>query len=619
VTRHPSLPPLLVFLITLALYLPHLDHPFLYWDDDKNLLQNIHYRDFGRAHLRWMFTNFHLGVYQPLSWLSWAVDYKIWGLIPFGYHLTNLLLHASNAVLLYFLSIRLFRLTSFPTPHSPLPIGLASFFTALAFSIHPLRVSSVVWASNRSYPLAGFFFLATILAYLRAVDNQGKRYAAWLTFSLPLFACSLLSKAIGMSLPGALLLLDLYPLRRLPWAPRLWFIPGNRKIWTEKIPFMLLTVSAATVALWAKTDKPEGISGPPYGILPRLAKAGYGALFYPCKTLLPWGLHPLYEKPFLETPMAFPFWMCEAGAVTATLGLFLMRRRLPSLWIAWCAYLFLATPFLGLIHYEFHIAADRYSYLPGLPWSLIAGGCLAGTLQGGRTISQSKLRLALPLLIITLWSILAWQQNLKWQNTHLIWKQTLLWNPTSEIAHNNRAIALHEDGAFLQAIAHLTHAIRTEPHYILAIYNRGNVYGDIGWYTQAVADYTEGLKKAPRYLPLYINRGALYMNQLKDYERAEADFRAILTVDPKNPVAHYNLGLCKAKTGKLEEALAHLSAAIQAHPGYAKAYRERAFIHEALSNPSQAEKDRRKAYELAPDQMTSLVREIDRLKKKPSE
>src|SRR5262249_6863530 len=188
---------LIIAAATLVVFWPVLGNQFVNWDDDKNFLVNPSFRGLGIANLRWMFTTFHLGHYHPLTWLSLGIDYVIWGLDPAGYHLSSLLLHTANAVLFYCVALRL--------------LGgriLAAAFGALFFALHPLRVESVAWASERRDVLSGMFYLVTLLAYLRAHQEGPRR--RWLAISLAAFAAALLSKAIVVSLPVVLLLLDVY-------------------------------------------------------------------------------------------------------------------------------------------------------------------------------------------------------------------------------------------------------------------------------------------------------------------------------------------------------------------------------------------------------------------------
>src|SRR5213594_3953589 len=200
------LAPLLVALFTLAAFLPALQNQFVNWDDKDNFLDNPHYRGLGWTHLRWMWTT-HLGHYIPLTWMTLGLDYLIWGMNPTGYHLTNLLLHAANAVLVYRLIVALV----------PGVGARAALVGALGFAIHPLRVESVAWATERRDVLSGLFYLATVLGYLRFAEAQreGRPWRGWLAASVGCFLLSLLAKAWGITLPLVLLALDVYPLRRL--------------------------------------------------------------------------------------------------------------------------------------------------------------------------------------------------------------------------------------------------------------------------------------------------------------------------------------------------------------------------------------------------------------------
>jgi hypothetical protein len=230
----------LVALVTFAVFFPALRNEFVNWDDYELLVNNPHYRGLGWEQVRWMFSTFHTGHYQPLSWMTFALDYLIWGMEPFGYHLTNLVLHAANAALFYFLVLRLLSLALSQPPSAPdLGLRTAAGFAALFFSIHPLRVESVAWATERRDVLSGLFFLATILCYLQAMtySNDPSHHARWRNKALIVYGLSLLSKASGVTLPVVLLVLDVYPLRRLGGGPGMWFGPLARRVWWEKVPF----------------------------------------------------------------------------------------------------------------------------------------------------------------------------------------------------------------------------------------------------------------------------------------------------------------------------------------------------------------------------------------------
>ena len=213
----PWLAPALLVVATSVAFLPTLENGFVNFDDIENFLNNRSYRGLGPAQLKWMFTTWNLGGLIPLTWVTLGLDYLIWGMDPAGYHLTSLVLHVLTALVLYFVLLRLLRVAQGPGERDLTALYLGALFGALLFSVHPLRVESVAWVTERRDVLSGLFSLLTVLAYLRAWDTRaGQRLGrTWLLLSLGLFACALLSKAMAVTLPFVLLLLDLYPLRRL--------------------------------------------------------------------------------------------------------------------------------------------------------------------------------------------------------------------------------------------------------------------------------------------------------------------------------------------------------------------------------------------------------------------
>src|SRR3989442_9206471 len=226
--------PVLIALVTFAAFSPTLQNQFVSWDDDKNFLENPHYRGLGWTHLHWMWTT-HQGHYIPLTWMTLGLDYLVWGMNPLGYHLTSLLLHAANAVVFFFVVRRILAL-SLPSPSErDHALAVSAGFAALAFAIHPLRVESVAWATERRDVLSRLFYLSAILVYLRACERE-ERGRGWYWAAVGLFACALLSKSMVVNLPIVLLILDVYPLRRLGGFVGWWSAP-LRRVSAGQIPF----------------------------------------------------------------------------------------------------------------------------------------------------------------------------------------------------------------------------------------------------------------------------------------------------------------------------------------------------------------------------------------------
>ena len=344
--------------VTALAFLPILQNGFVDFDDAEGLVVNTWIRGLGAANLRWMLTTFHLGHWQPLAWLSFALDYRLWGLDARGFHLTSLLLHAANAALLAVLAERLLACADVPAGRR-----LAGAVTAaLLWSVHPLRVESVAWATERRDVLSGFFFLATLLAYVPGPGRPPR-----IGWALAGTALTLASKASGMVLPALLVLLDLYPLRRVGGAVG-WRGRAARRVWLEKVPFVILAGASATVALTAQRS---------VGALQTLGevtaahRAGAAMLqvgFYLWRTLWPVRLLPLYEFPLDIGPLQ-RWALAGAGTVLAlAAAAVVLRHRCPALGAALAAYLIALSPTLGLAQSGPQVAADRYTYLAMMGW-----------------------------------------------------------------------------------------------------------------------------------------------------------------------------------------------------------------------------------------------------------
>ena len=344
--------PVIIVLLTVAAFLPALQNGFVSWDDYKNFLLNPHYRGLGLDELRWMFTAFHLGHYIPLTWLTFGLDYLLWGMDPAGYHFTNLLLHVATAIAFYFMTIWLFRLAAGSVGEDKAVLAGAAF-AALLFSVHPLRVESVAWITERRDVLVGLLYVLTILAYLRAIDRVA-RSAKWYGVSVFLFACALLSKSMAVSLPVVLLILDVYPLRRLGGHAG-WWNASARRVYTEKIPFVLLAVVASAVAFVALSDSPGMASLENMSPLDRLIISGYSLGFYLWKTVAPWNLSPMYELPARIDPWSTPFILSNSLVLIFIVLTFALRHRLPGLLAVWLTYVVILLPVIGIGNYSAHL------------------------------------------------------------------------------------------------------------------------------------------------------------------------------------------------------------------------------------------------------------------------
>ena len=572
--------PAIIFLLVIVAFLPVLQNGFAGWDDDQILLDNPNYRGLGWTQLRWMFTTLHMGHYMPLSWVTFGLDYLLWGMDPFGYHLTSLLLHAVNAVLFYVVALRLMSLAlSHSHPSGELALRVAAGFAALIFAIHPLRVESVAWATERRDVLSGLFFLGTLLCYLRAlaVAEGAPARRRWMAAAVIVYGLSLLSKAMGISLPIVLLVLDVYPLRRLGGGPGKWFGPAVRKVWLEKAPFLLLALAAGVIAPIAVSQIGAMQSLDRYGVAPRISQALFGLAFYLWKTVVPLGLSPLYELPSNLNLLDWPFLLSGIVVVGISVALIVARERWPAGLAIWLCYAAILAPVLGIAQNGPQITADRYTYLSCLGWAILAGAglfcCWQAWFSGVTSLRAFVLAAALASVVVL--GVLTWKQTQVWHDPERLWRYILSVTEESyfesSFAHNNLGVILGRRGEMEEAIEHYREALRINPVYVKAHNNLGNGLARRGEMGAAIEHYREALRIDPAYAVAHYNLANALVSR-GELEEAVKHYREALRIDPAYVKAHNNLGNALARRGELETAVAHFQEALRFEPDFAEAH-----------------------------------------------
>jgi tetratricopeptide (TPR) repeat protein len=503
-----------IVLVVCASFAPTLSNGFVNWDDDLVLTDNTAYRGFSPSHLRWMVTTTHGGHWQPLTWLSYAVDHAIWEMDPRGYHLTSLLIHAVNAVLVWAI---LRTLLAGRGPDAA--VAVAAAVGALFFGIHPLRVESVAWATERRDVLSGCFWLLAIGAYLRAVAGGGRPR---LGLALAALALSLTAKAWGMTFPLVLLILDAWPLDRLRRDPR--------AVLAEKIPFAALAAIAAGLAFRAQHAVPEMRSFADHGVAARVAQAAYGLCHYLAATVLPLGLSPaVLLEPDLD-PLRPRYLIALGGVIVITTAALLLRRRAPWLLATWAAYGVIVAPVLGLAQTGPQLVADRYTYLAMLPWTaLLAAGLVALWSRATSCTLQRAVAAAAAIVLVT-YGALTFRQTRIWHDSLTLWNHTLAIDPDNWVAYTNRGFERRATDPEA-ALADYSAAIARNPRWYLPFFNRGNLRQERGDLAGAVTDHTRVLELLPDDPRGWTNRGWARQAQA-DWKGAIADYERALEVAP---------------------------------------------------------------------------------------
>jgi protein O-mannosyl-transferase len=609
----------MVFGAVLCVFLPVAHCEFVDWDDPANFLRNQDYRGLGWHNIRWAFSTTHMGHYQPLSWLTLGFD-AVMGdwlfnnrLDPRPYHFTNVLLHSLNAALFMLLTMRLLERGQRTAVTQHLAIAIGACAAALFFGLHPLRVESVAWATERRDLLSALFALLTMLAYLRAAGANGAGHWRWLCVALGLFLLSLLSKVIGVTLPVVMLILDVYPLRRLSHSPREWLTPSNPFVILEKIPFFIAATAFSALASILQGKNHWLISLHNHPLAARIAQSCYGLVFYAWKTLLPTNLLPLYQ---LRMPMNIAearFILAVALVIVSAIVCFLLRHRAPLLVAAALVYAIMLLPVLGLVQNGPQIVADRYSYLACLGWAVVFGAAIARLMQRpSRAVMVATSLVATTLLVGLSW--LTIRQIGVWRNAFTLWEYAALRDPIGPFAQNGYGYALMEKGRMQEAEEHLRMSLSLLDTNIQAQRNLWNLLQKqdrdddlIAAYTQAEAVSAKGaatengvpvpaeahynhalwhmnrqewdkaadhLRKAidvkPDYAEAHVNLGTILLRQ-SDRDGAIREFRAAIDADANLLQAHYNLALALRDSGQTTAAIDELRIALRINPAHANA------------------------------------------------
>jgi Flp pilus assembly protein TadD len=535
--------------VTLVVFLPTLHGQFLTWDDRANFLTNTHYRGLGIDELRWMWTTTLLGHYVPLSWMSLGLDYLLWGMNPAGYHVTNVVLHAANAALLVAIARRLFSWNE-PGDTRSEPVAIASVVAALFFSLHPLRVESVAWITERRDVLSLCFMLASVLFYLKAAREPrlGRAYA----ISLAAFVAALLSKATTVTLPAALLLINVYPLRRIGGAAG-WKSEPARRVFRELAPFFVLSIVAGIGSVVALTP------GPQLGLLEKLAVSCYGLAFYLLKTIVPYALSPLYELPPHVDPMAARFLVSSALVIAIVVVVWRTREKWPAAAAAFAAFLVMTLPLLGIVQNGPQIAADRYTYHSAAALSLLVGAVLlawpqrATMLRAGATV------------VLMAFVALTWRQEGVWKNSSTLWDRVLTVDANSAIGRNGRGTELAEAGDGAGAMEEYRRSIALNPRFVDPHNNLGYELAKAGRDAEAIAEYRAALAIKSDYGEAEVNWGNVLHHEGRLAEAIEHFARAA-ALEPGLSGAQFNWGISLAERGDLSGAVPHLERAATLDP-----------------------------------------------------
>jgi tetratricopeptide (TPR) repeat protein len=536
-------------LLTLLAYGRTFSHPFVEYDDPDYVSRNDHVRaGLTPDGVRWAFTTFACGNWHPLTWLSLQLDCELYGgLEPGGFHLTNVLLHAANGVLLFLV---LGRLTGAPW-RSAVVAGL--------FALHPLHVESVAWVSERKDVLSTLFWVLTMAAYLHYVRRPGVGRYLLVVLALGL---GLLAKPMLVTLPFVLLLLDYWPLRR--WPPAVSF--GHLLV--EKLPLLALALASCVVTFLAQR---RGEAVAPLEAFPLGARVGNALLAYVGylgKMLWPTRLAVYYPHPGPGVSAARALGSGLFLALVTGLVLGPGRRR-PYLAVGWLWYLGTLVPVIGLVQVGGQAMADRYTYVPlvGL-FLLLVWGVTDLALTWGL---PRRYLAAAAAVVLSACAALTWAQVGYWQSTGHLWERAAAVTEKNVLAHVNLGAWYRERGRLSAARKEFEKAVAVDPGLLEPHVNLGNVLSDLGLWERALAEYRKATDLAPENSVAHFGLGSV-LHRLGRFEEALAAYRRAAALDPDNAGTRNNLGVVLQDLGRPNEALAEYRRAIALDPSYALAY-----------------------------------------------
>lgn len=533
----PRLERILVAVLVAAVLVtfgPVLGNGFIGTDDPGYITENVQVRaGLTLDGVRWAFTTFHMGHWHPLTWLSHMLDWELWGPRAPGHHLTSLVLHALTAGLLFFL---LARWTGAPW---------RSFFAAALFSLHPLRVETVAWAADRKDSLSLFLAVLTLWLYGRHVQAPGRsRYGA----ALLAFALGLLAKATLVTLPVLLLLMDVWPLRRL----RAQGTPGAmpwRRLLVEKVPFLALSLASALVAVVAPllTSAMVSLEASPLHVRLRHALLGY--VGYLSKTLWPAGLSVFYPLPAEPLP-----WGAALGvglALLAMTALLVRRWRThPALLVGWCWFLVAILPVSGLMQAGMQAMADRYTGLATLGFAL----ALAGSLPAGGPRARRYVLGGVGVGLAGVLAALSMAQVRRWEDSETLYTHVREVSPGNFYAEGALSVVREKQGRLEEAEAHAREALRLAPWSTVSHGNLGRILLAQGRVQEALPLLETAYRQQPG-TPLMRDTLAQALVAAGRAEEGLRVLRAALERGPDDVAARMELGLALARLGRAEQAL----------------------------------------------------------------
>lgn len=504
-----------VSLLTFVVYIGSFSGNFINYDDKAYLFENPVIKQLDLPSIISMFTSSHAGWWMPLTWLSFAVDYQLWGLNPLGFHLTNTLIHAANSALVVAIAFMVISRGKASDTANRLSLLFFASVAGLIWGIHPLRVESVAWIAERKDVLNGFFSLGAVLFYLRCHrgGETDKPVRRDYVISLALFSLSLLAKSVSVVLPFILLALDIFPLKRLR-SENL----GQR--FREKIPLFAVSAMVIFGTLMTAAKSNYLVSYDQFSFNQRLAVSGNAVLEYCRLFLFPAGLSPLNV-----IPDPIPSSYTIKAFITLALVIGIMFSRVSWLQCCWLCFLLPLLPVLAFFQNGDQAFADHFTYLPAVAPSIAAAALLFLLFERMKGRGRGFV-VILMLSLVGVYALLSVRLFTVWRSTETFWSRVIDIQPIA-INYKERGRNYHLDGRYREAVADFTSALERLPASLKPYsYNfyafRGESLRCAGQYAEAVSDFDTAISMFPH--PVYYHHRGLALQALGRNVEALKDF-----------------------------------------------------------------------------------------------
>lgn len=587
----------IVLSITFICFLPSLQNKFINLDDTQYVVENPVVKDFNSENLKIIFSEQFVGNYQPVTMLSYMIDYKFFGMKPFGYHLMNLIFHLLNTVLVFLIVRKLIPLSDAGGRE------WAAFITSLLFGIHPLHVESVSWIAERKDVLYGFFFLWALYLYIQPPLPPKEGILARMFshfggvrrgFCLFLFCLALLSKAQAVVLPVVFFAVDFLMKRKF-----------TQKIFLEKIPFFVLAAAFGLIAINVQGKAGAMQTFQYFPFYERILFSCYALMTYLHKLILPINLSCFYPYPETDDKIN-TVWVYISPALLLALAFVIwkyLRKSNPPqspfvrgkevVLFGVAFFLITIILVLQLLPIGDALYADRYTYIPSIGLFFIASHYFVPYMK-------NKIAVAIALAYLFFFCYLTFQRTKTWHDSITLYTDAIDKGYKAAIIYNNRGAVLSDSARNEEALKDFTSLVELKPHYPNGWRNKGLVHERLGQKEDAIKSFSEEIKNHPADAKNYLSRGTLLEGK-NDFEGAIKDFSKMIELDPNSGEGYYARAEALGKSGKMKEALTDINKAIDFSPDNGQAYNNRGIIFSMSGKYREAVNDFTKSLELKPD------------------